>query len=90
MLVTMEDTRALLFSCWIDLGNDKILSAIDCGVLFYRLLVPQWIMIRSGLFFSVNLIYSFLSSVWQKYTFFYKQHFYKQHQDEIGKKLSKI
>ena len=53
----------VLFSCWLDLANDKIFSAIDCGVLFFRSLVPQWIMIRSGLFLSVGLIYDSISSV---------------------------
>ena len=62
-LGTMEDTRTVLFSCWLDLANDKIFSAIDCGVLFFRSLVPQWIMIRSGLFLSVGLIYDSISSV---------------------------
>ena len=62
-LGTMEDTRTVLFSCWLDLANDKIFSAIDCGVLFFRSLVPQWIMIRSGLFLSVGLIYDSMTSV---------------------------
>ena len=47
----------MLRSCWNDLANDKILSAIDYGVLFLRLLVPQWVMIRSSLLFSVDLMY---------------------------------
>ena len=58
-LGTMEDTRAMLFSCWLDLANDKILSEI----LFFRSLVLQWIMIRSGFFFSVDLMYGSISSV---------------------------
>ena len=50
-LGTLEDTRAMLFSCWLDLGNGEILSAVDLGMLFFRLFVPQWIMIRSCLGF---------------------------------------
>ena len=61
-LETIEDTRTVLFSCWLDLANDKILSSIDCGVLFFRSLAPHWIMIRSGLLFSVGLIYDSMSS----------------------------
>ena len=48
-LGTVEDTRAMLFSCWLDLGNDEILSAVDWGRFLFRLFVPQWIMIRSCL-----------------------------------------
>ena len=62
-LGTMEDTRMVLFFCWLDLANDKIFLAIDCGVLFFRWLVPQWIMIRSSLFLSVGPIYDSISSV---------------------------
>ena len=61
-LGTMEDTRTVLFSCWLDLANYKIFLAIDCGVLFFRSLVSQWIMIRLGLFLSVGLIYDSVSS----------------------------
>ena len=53
----------VLFSCWLDLANDKIFSAVNCGVLFFRLLVLQWITIHSGLLLSVGLIYDSISSV---------------------------
>ena len=59
----MEDIRTVLFSCWLDLAHDKILSAIKFGVLFFKSLVPQPIMIRSGLFFSVGSIHDSTSSV---------------------------
>ena len=62
-LGTMGDRRTVLFSCWLYLANDKIFSAINCGVLFFRSLVPQWIMIRSDLLLSVGLIYNYISSV---------------------------
>ena len=60
---TMEDTRIVLLSCWLDLANDKIFLAIDCDMLFFRSLVSQWIMIRLGLFSSAGLIYNSISSV---------------------------
>ena len=62
-LGAMEDTRTVLFSFWVDLANDKMFLAIDCGLLFFRSLVPQWIMIRSGLFLSVGLICDSIPSV---------------------------
>ena len=37
--------------------NWQLTVAFDC-----QLIVPQWIMIRSDLFFSVGLIYDFISS----------------------------
>ena len=59
----MEDTRTILFSCGLNLANGEILWAIDYGLLFLRLLISQWIMICSGLFFSVGLIYNSIATV---------------------------
>ena len=60
---TMEDTRMILFSCWLALANDKIFYTTDSGMLFFRSLVTQWIMIRSGLFSSMALMHDPITSV---------------------------
>ena len=44
--------------------------------------------IDRGVFRTLSNTYD--EAFMRKYTLFYKQHFYKQRQAEIGKKLSKI
>ena len=60
-LGTMEVTRTVLFSCWLDLANDKILSATDCGVIL-QIISSAVNYDTFGLAFIVGLIYNYISS----------------------------